>query len=546
MKAALAEVIPPPDDEISRQELRDIMEEVVAEASPATDQIDVAELVSESVSESVSEAMAGGPTPITKAEVERLIQAEIAPLRKERDATAAQTPEVIKSTIVFSDLPWQSARIQNRIAMFIVEHGYGFPVDKIPGETQVLWNNLLDGDSLVTMEVWLPNQQEAWDDAIINGAVIPLGKSLDANWQGFVVPTYLTRHNLLKDIGDINDEDIISLFLAPGTEFDREKKAVLVTCPVGTECHDINLAKIKAYKLEPDVELVAPSSFFALEDSLERAYADGRPWLGYMWGPSRLSEELDLTILKEPEFSDECWATTKGCAYPTARVLIAVHPSMLTIAPDVVEFLRRWDFTARRLILSERWMDDHDAAVEETAIFFLKTWPADWTRCCATSFAGPSRSRRAVSESRRVVGIARSGSGSLRSYCSSLSTTSPDSRTLFVSSSTNSGTPSVLATICSRTLIGSRLPPVMLLAISSICFCVSGWRGRCMRFEPLGHGGSNSGRNVATRRMGTTGTCARSTAQSVFPVWCPQWDENSTLSCPLGTRSWGGYSAWKH
>ncbi len=160
----------------------------VAGASPSSDQTDVAELVSKSV----SEAMAARPTPLTEVEVVRLIQAEIAPLRDKSVATSGPTTEVIKPTIVFSDLKWQSARIQNRIAMFIVEHGYGYPVDQISGETRVLWDNLLDGDSLVTMEIWLPNQQEAWDKAIIDGAVIPLGKSLDANWQGFVVPTYLT------------------------------------------------------------------------------------------------------------------------------------------------------------------------------------------------------------------------------------------------------------------------------------------------------------------------------------------------------------------
>jgi glycine betaine/proline transport system substrate-binding protein len=264
--------------------------------------------------------------------------------------------------------------------MFIVQHGYGYPVDGISGDTLDLWDDLLDGKSLVTMEIVLPNQQAAWDEAIIDGAVIPLGESSDENWQGFVVPSYVTKGRSLGSLLDITDEDYIELFVDPEKKFEPDKKAVLWTCPVGTECHEINRAKIKAYKLEDDVEFAVPSSLFALEDSLERAYADRRPWLGYMWGPSRLSEKLDLTILKEPEYSDQCWATNKGCAYPTARVLIAVHPSMLTIAPDLVQFLGKWDFTARRLISSEKWMGDNNATVEETAIFFLKTWPSNWTK----------------------------------------------------------------------------------------------------------------------------------------------------------------------
>ena len=47
------------------------------------------------------------------------------------------------------------------------------------------------------------------------------------------------------------------------------------------------------------------------------------------------------------------------------------------------------------------------------------------------------------------------------------SRTNPDSSTILVSSSTNSGTPSVLATICSTTAAGSVLPPVTRCTISS-------------------------------------------------------------------------------
>jgi glycine betaine/proline transport system substrate-binding protein len=350
IKATLAEAMPPPGDEISRQEVKDMMAEVLVATSPsppappAPTQEELAELVSKLI----AEMLAANPTPITRAEMEQLVRAEIAPLRESILAQARDAPgrvpitpaDVEKPTIVFSGLRRQSAQIQNRIAMYIVRHGYDYPVDSISGETLDLWEKLLDGNSLVTMEIVLPNQQEAWDEAIIDGAVIPLGESSDPNWQGFVVPTYLTYRSGLGHVRDITDEDFIDLFVAP-SKIDEDKKAVFVTCPVGTECHDINLAKLKAYKLEDDVVIIVPASFAALQDSLEGAYLDRKSWLGYMWGPSRLSEELDLTILEEPEYSDQCWATNKGCAYPTARVLVAVHPSMPEIAPDVVEFLRR-------------------------------------------------------------------------------------------------------------------------------------------------------------------------------------------------------------
>ncbi|CAI8019687.1 hypothetical protein GBAR_LOCUS11821, partial [Geodia barretti] len=38
-------------------------------------------------------------------------------------------PEGPKDTIIFGDLNWSSALLQNRIAQYIVEKGYGYPTD---------------------------------------------------------------------------------------------------------------------------------------------------------------------------------------------------------------------------------------------------------------------------------------------------------------------------------------------------------------------------------------------------------------------------------
>jgi len=58
-----------------------------------------------------------------------------------------------KETIVFSDLSWDSAQLQNRIAIYIVENGYGYPVDAILGDTIALQTGLINGDTQVMMEV---------------------------------------------------------------------------------------------------------------------------------------------------------------------------------------------------------------------------------------------------------------------------------------------------------------------------------------------------------------------------------------------------------
>lgn len=101
VKAAVEEALAQFGNQISRQGLREMVPEAVTEGASDPNQVDDSELGSKSESES----KAGGPTPITKAEVAQLIQAEIALLLPELGPTSAQAAKVGKPTptpIIFS------------------------------------------------------------------------------------------------------------------------------------------------------------------------------------------------------------------------------------------------------------------------------------------------------------------------------------------------------------------------------------------------------------------------------------------------------------
>ena len=50
------------------------------------------------------------------------------------------------------------------------------------------------------------------------------------------------------------------------------------------------------------------------------------------------------------------------------------------MAPDLAVFLRKWDFTARRQIGTEKWMKSNNATADEAAVSFLNAWPSIWTK----------------------------------------------------------------------------------------------------------------------------------------------------------------------
>ena len=307
-------------------------------------------------------------------EVEKVVTEEVEVTR----VIEVMAPEGPKETIIFGDLNWSSALLQNRIAQYIVEKGYGYPTDVKFGATLPLFQGLKRGDTHVTMEIWLPNQDEAWEAARAEGAVLSVGESLGKDWQSsFVIPAYLQeQYPDLDSIEDLKEQQYKDLFKTAETG----DKARLVSCVIGWACEVVNAAQIEGYGLDDHVHIVNPGDGAALNADLYGAYENQEPWLGYQWGTNDPALKLDLVRLEEPAYSDQCWFTTKACAYEDATILIAVNPDLPSNAPDVVEMLRNWDFNINIYKAVVRWQGDNpDAGTNDTAIWWLNSNADVWS-----------------------------------------------------------------------------------------------------------------------------------------------------------------------
>lgn len=286
-------------------------------------------------------------------------------------------PEGPKETIVFGDLNWSSALLQNRIAQYIVEKGYGYPTDVKFGATLPLFQGLQNGDTDVTMEIWLPNQTEAWDKAREDGAVLSVGQSLGKDWQSaFVIPAYLQeQYPELDNVEDLKDPQYKELFATAETG----GKARLVSCIIGWACEEVNAAQVEGYGLSDHVEIINPGDGAALNADLYGAYEREEPWIGYQWGTNDPALVLDLVRLEEPEYTAACWNSDKACGYQDATVLIAVNPDLPGEAPDVVQMLRNWDFNIGIYKGVARWQAENpDADVKQTALWWLNNNADIW------------------------------------------------------------------------------------------------------------------------------------------------------------------------
>ncbi len=299
-------------------------------------------------------------------------------------ATDAAPKSKVREPIMFAGLDWDSAAIHNAIARYIVEKGYGYKTDEIPGSTIPMLQGMIKGDVQVTMEMWYENVKEAYDKATASGDVIDLGINFPDSVQGFFVPTYMIKGDpargikaVAPDLKSVKDlPKYWELFKDP----ENPGKGRFYDCIAGWSCEKVNQKKLTAYGLDDTFNRFLPGTGAALAASIAAAYKKGEPWLGYYWGPTWVLGQYDMTQLEEPPYSQECWDTTQACAYPPVKVTVSVHKDFYNQAPDLVEFLKKYETSEKLTSELLAYMEDNKVESKDAAMHFLKTKPEVWTQ----------------------------------------------------------------------------------------------------------------------------------------------------------------------
>lgn len=300
-----------------------------------------------------------------------------------------------RPTLIFAGLNWTSAAVQNELARAILENGYGYETDQVEGSTIPLMQALVRGDLNVNMEIWLPNQQAAWDKAVGEGTIQSLGKGyVGTAWQSaFIIPKYTAEANPgLRTVEDLKKDEYWPLFQHPTTG----SKAGIVTCIPGWECEVRNEQQFYGYGLDELYEIINPGSFEALNAEIQSAFENQEDLLFYYWGPTALLSRIEVEyggiyVLEEPPSTPECEAdlkenresgdasdVTEACAYKAADVLIAVHSKLVDTAPDAVAFLEGYSLSTEGMDAMLAYAAD--STPEDAAAWWLQTsdeWK-DW------------------------------------------------------------------------------------------------------------------------------------------------------------------------
>ncbi len=293
---------------------------------------------------------------------------------------AAVSAESRKVTL--ADYSWDSVQLHNRIVGFVLEEGFGYEVDYLFAETMPGLLGVQRGDIQISMEAWVSNFPEWWEEAQEDKSVVNLGKTFPDTPQGWYVPTYLIEGDegrgieaLAPDLKSVKDlGKYWELFKDP-EDPDRGR---FYNGPVGWKINSINVRKLEAYGLDDKIRAFDPGSQTALATAIVSAYEKGQPVLAYYWEPTAVMGRLDMTMLEEPAYDPEIFEDTAGCAYPATTVLKFANPEFAQANPEVISFLERYHTTLAQTNKGLSYMNDQGKNLEETALWFLSEYPELW------------------------------------------------------------------------------------------------------------------------------------------------------------------------
>jgi len=293
--------------------------------------------------------------------------------------------------IVFADAEWESIKAHNRIAGYIIEHGYGYQPIYLAGETLPLFDALSRGDVDIMMEVWSSDYPEQWKQMLKSAQVKDLGTNYSSVLQGWFIPAYMvegdTERGIEPQLPGLKSVQDLPAYKEKFKLSTTTNNGIILNAPRGWPAETINTEKFKTYHLSYYFMLLDSDSEQYLTDSLDKAYARGDAWLGYARDPSMITAGHKMLLLREEPYSEELWKLGRGCAYAQGNVMKAANKGMNEKAPELLDFLQKYATTREQNEAMLLYLKNSGGAREKAAQEWLKKNPDVWSQWVSDDIA---------------------------------------------------------------------------------------------------------------------------------------------------------------
>jgi len=303
-------------------------------------------------------------------------------------AQGAQAAEERKP-IHFGELTWESGSLITEVLRLLVEQGYGYPTDTLPGSTVSLETALAHNDIQVIGEEWA-GRSPAWIKAEAEGKVAGLGDIVKNANEGWWVPDYVIHGDPARGIAaaapQLRSVSDLPRYRQVFRDAEAPDKGRFLNSPTGWTSEIVNSQKLKAYGLEDSYVNFRSGSGAAMDAEIASAIRRGKPVLFYYWSPTPLMGRYKLVRLEEPPFDAEAWKTLvdasnpnpRGCQSLPARLSIGVSAAFGKDYPELVALFEKVDIPIAELNAALAKMSETRQAPRDAAREFLKAHPQVW------------------------------------------------------------------------------------------------------------------------------------------------------------------------
>ncbi len=291
--------------------------------------------------------------------------------------------------IHFGDITWESGSLITEVLRLIVEKGYGYSTDTLPGSTVSLEAALAKNDIQVIGEEWA-GRSPAWIKAENEGKVFGLGDTVKGATEGWWVPEYVIKGDPARGIKplapDLKSVADLPRYKEVFRDAEDPSRGRFLNSPSGWTSEIVNSQKLKAYGLTDSFVNFRTGSGAALDAEVSAQVKRGKPVLFYYWSPTPLLGRFNLVKLEEPPFDAEAWKTLADANNPNPRgtrsmpahLAIGVSAPFKTQYPELVEFFAKVDLPIDLLNRTLAEMGEKRLPPRQVAEAFLRDQPQVW------------------------------------------------------------------------------------------------------------------------------------------------------------------------
>lgn len=279
------------------------------------------------------------------------------------------------TTIKLAVNPWNGSAVNVEVAKQLLEDT-GYTVEVVNIDENAQWAAIGSGDLHASLEVWPSGHAENvatfidGGGGVVNGGLLgPIGKI------GWWVPSYVVDENPeLATWEGFQDPALAGLFATAETGSNGQF--------LGGDPSFVQYDAQIIENLGMPMEVVYAGSEEALLAALDSAVSREEPIVFYFWTPHSVHNAFDLTEVKLPDYSDDCYADPESvdCDYPADDLFKILWEDLATEAPAAHTLLSNFNYTTADQIEMLAAVESDGKSIEEAAADWIAanedTWKA--------------------------------------------------------------------------------------------------------------------------------------------------------------------------